>query len=513
MRKLALIGLAAAVGIGGLLIVPAPAAEAASTGMFSDDLQPEVAVDSDPNSVELGIRFSPETSGEVTALQYYQSRGAEGVTSATLWSSRGSVLAEVDFTETQTPGWRTIELDEPIRLTAGRTYVASYFAPDGGYATTEDDLTAAQSVNGFSLRANAGVYNYGSKTRFPTTTYRGSNYLVDIVYSPDAEGQETTPPEEPKPTTPPTSTPAPEPEPTSTPAPEPTTTPTPIPEPEPQPEPEEPAPGIPTTPTGGFPSATNTGIPASWSPKTTTSGDYWIRTAGAVVEDLKISNGTIHVAAPNVTLRRVSGENVSVVNYNNGTCYNGMTVEDSSFLTTGGTNDSGDAVVGPGGYTLRNVRIDGAPEGLRVGGRTLGCGPVSVQDTFVRITSPQVCTDWHGDGLQGYGGAALTVRNSTIFMEETDGCYGTAPFFYPWGQENTSVDIDGLLVSGGGYSFRNGMPGTVTNLNVVENSWSYGPISVACSVITKWQANVVRLDAAGQPITVRPLSCNTETQG
>ncbi len=52
----------------------------------------------------------------------------------------------------------------------------------------------------------------------------------------------------------------------------------------------------------------------------------------------------------------------------------------------------------------------------------------------------------------------MTLRNTTLDLDIT-GCGGTAPFFYPSGQDNTSVDIDGLLVKGGGAPFRLGTPG------------------------------------------------------
>lgn len=101
----------------------------------------------------------------------------------------------------------------------------------------------------------------------------------------------------------------------------------------------------------------------------------------------------------------------------------------------------------------------------------------------------------------------MTVRNTTIDFEESDACPGTAAFFYPGGQGNTSVTIDGLLVSGGGYPFRVGTPGSVTGLMVVDRSWSYGPIEVDCRQLSSWDAQIVRLDSASQPVPVRSLSC------
>jgi hypothetical protein len=121
-----------------------------------------------------------------------------------------------------------------------------------------------------------------------------------------------------------------------------------------------------------------------------------------------------------------------------------------------------------------------------------------------------VCSDWHGDGIQGYDGGAVTVRNVTIDFQERGGCGGTAPFFYPRNQGNTSVDIDRLLVKGGGFSFRLGQPGTVRNLKIVQD-WGYGPIDVRCSVVSVWSAHIVTVNSNWQPTDVRTQTCNTES--
>jgi len=229
-----------------------------------------------------------------------------------------------------------------------------------------------------------------------------------------------------------------------------------------------------------------------------------ISTAGAVLQDVRI-NGSLTINANNVTVRRVEVINGNIENFAGSVCRTGLLLEDVSIIRT---TPSANAVqaVGTGGYTARRVKIDGMHEGFRVGGKS-SCGPVTVEDSFVSIRPPSPCGDWHGDGLQGYDGGAVTVRNMVILMDET-GCGGTAPWFYPSGQGNTSVDIDGLVVSGGGASFRNGMPGTVRNLHVVDGEWGYFPVDVNCSALTVWQADIVTLDAQGQPVFVRTLTCS-----
>ena len=263
-----------------------------------------------------------------------------------------------------------------------------------------------------------------------------------------------------------------------------------------------------TVPGGGFPTPATVGTPPGWTPVTTRSTNLTVSVAGTIVEDIRFTNGAdIIVNAANVTIRRVELQGGVINNWPGSTCRNGLVVEDTSLIPRPGTTftDSSSGAIGPGGYTARRVEIINYTEGFRAGGKSGGCGPVTIIDSYVGIVPPQPCGDWHGDGIQGYDGPALTVRNVNILFDES-GCGGTAPFFYPANQGNTSVDIDRLRVDGGGYAFRNGMPGKVLNLEIVDGSWGYGPIDVKCSVITQWSANIVTVSGA----IVRAQACNTE---
>ena len=244
----------------------------------------------------------------------------------------------------------------------------------------------------------------------------------------------------------------------------------------------------------------------------TINGDYVVTQAGAVVQDLRIY-GSLIVNAPNVTIRRVEIIGGHIDNRARPTCQDGMLIENSTVRRgSAPTRDTDVPAISTGGYTARGVLIIDVPQGFRVGGANDGnCGPVVIENSYARIVRPDVCNDWHGDGIQGYDGPALTVRNTVLELVQLPGCGGgTAPFFYPSNQGNTSVDIDGLIVIGGGYPFRLGMPGTVKQLKIVEGSWFYGPINVKCSAVASWDADIVRLTADGQPIFVRSQPCNTE---
>lgn len=265
-----------------------------------------------------------------------------------------------------------------------------------------------------------------------------------------------------------------------------------------------------------FPSPSTTGVPLGWLPAATYTTTLRIEEHSAVVEDVRLVNADLVINADNVTVRRVEIQGGHIFNDASGPCHNGLLLEDVSLVRVPGqiTTDSDAPAVGTGGYTARRVKIEDLPEGFRVGGRSRGCTAVRIEDSYVKIVSPESCRDWHGDAIQGYDGPALIVRNVTLHLAETDTCGGTAPFFYPYSQGNESVDIDRLLVRGGGFPFRLGMPGVVLGLRIVRGSWGYGPMDVKCSVITGWEAKIVTIDSANQPTTVvRAQPCNTEGGG
>ena len=232
-------------------------------------------------------------------------------------------------------------------------------------------------------------------------------------------------------------------------------------------------------------------------PAQTRSNGLTVTQPGAVVQDILFTGGDLIIDADNVTVRRVKLQGGRISNTQGG-CANGLVVEDSTLepppgQTRSGANDT-EGAVGVGGYTARRVKIWNRAEGFRVGGNTSGCGPVQIENSFARVTSPSGCGDWHGDGLQGYTGPPLTVHNVTIDFVE-DLCGGTAPFFVPSGQGNTSAEVNGLLVKGGGASFRLGVPGSVRGLKIVDGSWYYSAVDVKCSALSFWEAQRVTIDA------------------
>jgi hypothetical protein len=255
----------------------------------------------------------------------------------------------------------------------------------------------------------------------------------------------------------------------------------------------------------GFPTPTTTGVPRGWKPKQVLTYDLRVTRPGAVVRDVLLKNADILVEAPNVTLRRVELRGGAINNWPGEDCNRGLVVERSTIGPPPGQNYGNDSegVIGYGGYTAKGVKISRRSEGFRAS----GCGPVRVENSFALITPPRPCGDWHGDGLQGYDADAVRVRNVTLELD-IEGCGGTAPFFVPADQGNTSVDVHRLLVIGGGYPFRLGVSGTVTGLKVANRSWAFGPVDVICSEVSEWEAEIVEVSPEYEITShVRPVRC------
>jgi hypothetical protein len=254
--------------------------------------------------------------------------------------------------------------------------------------------------------------------------------------------------------------------------------------------------------TGAFPNPASTGVPAGWAPKQTTSSDLTVTTDGAIVEDIRFTNGaSIVVKADDVTIRRVDLQGGIISNQFGDApagCGHNLLVEDTTFERIPGTFKPDDyPVLGEGSYTARRIEVDGRGEGPRLS----DCGPVTLEDSFIRIHGADpgtaACDQVHSDGVQAFAGVGATARNNTIIMQTP--C-GTSPWFVVNPSVNTGqYHIDGLLVGGGGFSFRQQVSASVTGLRIVDKSWVYGPLDeMDCSVISPWDAKVVTIDSSYQ---------------
>ncbi len=138
-------------------------------------------------AVELGVRFTSSRAGYVYGVRFYKGAANTGTHTGTLWSSTGTQLATGTFVDETESGWQTLEFANPIAVSAGTTYVASYFAPGGRYAadsnafTTSDITSAPLTAPGRPSGGLNGVY--ANAHRFPASSYGDTNYWVDVVFA------------------------------------------------------------------------------------------------------------------------------------------------------------------------------------------------------------------------------------------------------------------------------------------------------------------------------------------
>lgn len=167
---------------------PAPITVGAS--LFNAGAAPSasgVTID-DPNAVELGVKFTAATAGNVTAILFYKGPQNTGTHDAHLWDSSGNLLASATFSGESASGWQQVKLTTPVAVAAGTTYIVSYHT--SGYYS-EDDYYFSNSYTNGSLTAPAsgasggnGVYAYGGSGSFPANTWNAANYWVDLVFVP-----------------------------------------------------------------------------------------------------------------------------------------------------------------------------------------------------------------------------------------------------------------------------------------------------------------------------------------
>lgn len=165
------------------------AASACPCSMFEHDDTPLETNVTDNAPLELGVKFRTTVDGRLTAVRYYKGSSNLGTHTGHVWSSTGELLAEAEFTAETESGWQEVTFPTPVSVHAGTTYVASYHSP-GHYS--DDQKYFALGVASGPLRfltdgedGPNGVFRYSDTPAFPTDSFDGSNYWVDVVFMPD----------------------------------------------------------------------------------------------------------------------------------------------------------------------------------------------------------------------------------------------------------------------------------------------------------------------------------------
>jgi hypothetical protein len=164
--------------------------------MAGPNVTPWTLDDGDGGAIEVGVRFKADLDGSITGVRFYKASLNTGTHVGNLWSSTGALLATGTFSGESSTGWQQLNFATPVSITAGTTYVASYYAPRGHYSVSSSYYYKPSPVGGNELdsgplhvlSANGGnpngVYTYDDASSFPTSSFFGENYGVDVVFTP-----------------------------------------------------------------------------------------------------------------------------------------------------------------------------------------------------------------------------------------------------------------------------------------------------------------------------------------
>jgi hypothetical protein len=153
--------------------------------------RPEIESDPDTQAVELGVKFTVDVDGAITALRFYKGPHNVGRHIGSLWTADGRLLARAAYAKESASGWQEQILPAPVSVVAGTVYVASYHTTVGRYAATAGYFSGngahSSPLHAAASSATAGgngVFRYSDAPVFPDATFGGNNYWVDVVFVP-----------------------------------------------------------------------------------------------------------------------------------------------------------------------------------------------------------------------------------------------------------------------------------------------------------------------------------------
>jgi hypothetical protein len=157
--------------------------------IWSTSAVPGTITVNDTSAVELGLKFTSDVAGTITGVRFYKGPKNTGTHTGHLWTTSGTLLATVTFSNETASGWQQANFATPVAIAAATTYIVSYYAPNSQYSGDNGYFTST-GVNNPPLHALAnstssnGIYKYGTTSGFPNQTYKASNYWVDVVFVP-----------------------------------------------------------------------------------------------------------------------------------------------------------------------------------------------------------------------------------------------------------------------------------------------------------------------------------------
>lgn len=140
----------------------------------------QAVASSAPTISELGVRFTSDVPGRITAIRYVRKSADAGTHVGHLWSASGQLLGSALFTGETATGWQQQALTTPVTVSAGLEYSVSVNSGNAGVFAIQPNAFAAPIVNGH-LKAIGGAYGtYGLWDQYQSPHL----YFRDVVFEP-----------------------------------------------------------------------------------------------------------------------------------------------------------------------------------------------------------------------------------------------------------------------------------------------------------------------------------------
>ncbi len=158
--------------------------------IWNSSAAPQTVDSGDGNAIEVGLKFRADSNGYVIGVRFYKAVTNTGTHVGHIWDDNGDLLGTATFSGESSSGWQQVNFSSPIPVVANTVYVVSYYAPSGHYSDDSyffetsgvDDPPLHALANG--VDGTDAVYTYSSTPgAYPTSSYKASNYWVDVVFT------------------------------------------------------------------------------------------------------------------------------------------------------------------------------------------------------------------------------------------------------------------------------------------------------------------------------------------
>jgi hypothetical protein len=130
------------------------------------------------------MKFTSDVPGRITGMRFYKGPQNTGTHIGKLWNAAGVELATAPFSGESASGWQSVTFDEPVTITAGTSYVVSYWSSAGRYAVNLNAFSGqGADATPLHVPTGGGLYRYGNSSSAPQNAST-HNFWVDVAFQP-----------------------------------------------------------------------------------------------------------------------------------------------------------------------------------------------------------------------------------------------------------------------------------------------------------------------------------------